>query len=261
MRLVYPARPQAAPAAPPARPAQAAAPETFSRCVAGAFSYPFRDGGGLILLVTAAGLLLLNVVARIAGFAPILGLGALAILAVFVNGYLFLYVKQVILASVDGKESPPNWPGIGDGSIIASFFQLFCLCALCFGPAVLWRILGPDPGNGLVAVLLAAAGMIYFPMGQIGLALADTLAGLHPAVILPSILKSPGAYSVSVLMVAASGAVQLGGEAAAEALPIPLLPTFAVQFLSLYLLVFVARVLGIMYRLHRKDLARFHEVV
>jgi hypothetical protein len=52
-------------------------------------------------------------------------------------------------------------------------------------------------------------------------------------------------------------AVQVGAGRLAEYVPIPFITTFCVEFLTLYLLVFTARVLGVMYYVRRQDLNWF----
>lgn len=129
--------------------------------------------------------------------------------------------------------------------------------AISFGPWLLWRMWGPEVGGDWLAWVLVGWGVLYCPMALVGLALADSVAGLNPLVIVPSILRLFGHYAVAVSLAGALLLVQLMGGRLADALAIPVVSSLAVHFLSLYLLVVIARILGVTYHLHREELAWF----
>jgi hypothetical protein len=91
-------------------------------------------------------------------------------------------------------------------------------------------------------------------MALLGIALADSITGLNPLVILPSIVRILGHYFLAWMLGVMLMAVQVGGTWLAEYVPIPFITTFCVEFLTLYLLAVTARVLGIMYYVHRTEL-------
>ncbi|MCZ7634828.1 MAG: hypothetical protein M5U12_01405 [Verrucomicrobia bacterium] len=95
-------------------------------------------------------------------------------------------------------------------------------------------------------------------MALVGLALADSVAGLNPLVIVPSILRLFGPYAAAVSLAAILVLVQFVGGRFADALSIPVVSSLAVHLLSLYLLVVTARILGVTYYLHREELAWFN---
>jgi hypothetical protein len=140
---------------------------------------------------------------------------------------------------------------------VGPFLQFLALTLVCFGPLLIWQIWGPDFGGIWMPATLGALGTFYFPMALVGVALADSVAGLNPAVIVPSILRIFGHYVLAWVLFAVLTAMQAGGGWLANLLPIPFITTFFVEFLTLYLLVVIARVLGVMYYVHREDLGWF----
>jgi hypothetical protein len=231
---------------------------TFVGWVAEAFSYPFRGHGVWMLLSGALALMLTYYAALLARYAFVFGLLALIILTIGVIGYFFAFIKEVTATSAGGAKSLPGWPEIASpADFLTPFFHCLGLLVVSFGPWLLWRIWGLDFGEAWMPWALAALGAFYAPMALVGLAMADSLAGLNPAVIVPSILRIFGHYCVAVVLVVILLGVQFLGGWLADALPIPLVTPFAVQFLTLYLLVVTARILGAMYYLHREDLGWF----
>jgi hypothetical protein len=234
------------------------APLTFARGLAEAFAYPLRSSGVWMVLSGALALLLAQYAAQLASYAFLLGLLALVILTVGVVGYYFAFIKQVIVTSASGANTLPGWPEIlSPADFLEPFFHCLALLAVSFGPWLLWQVWGPDVGRDWMSWVLLGWGAFYCPMALVGLALADSVSGLNPAVIVPSILRLFGPYCAAVLLVGILLLAQLGSGWLAEALSIPFVSSLAVQFLSLYLLVVIARILGVTYYLHRDALGWF----
>jgi len=231
---------------------------SFARGVTDSFSYPFRGNGVWMVLSGAIALMLTRYMAVLAGYAFLLGLVALLILTIGVTGYFFGFIKEVVATSAAGADTLPGWPEVtSPADFLTPFFHFLGLMVVSFGPWLAWQIWGPDVGAAWMPWVLAALGAFYCPMALVGLALADSIAGLNPAVIVPSILRLFGHYCVAVLLVMILLVVQFAGGWLADAVPIPLIAPLAVQFLTLYLLVVIARILGVLYYLHRDELGWF----
>lgn len=231
---------------------------TFGRGVADAFAYPLRGSGVWMLAVGALALLLAQYAAWLASHAFLLGLLALVILTVGVVGYFFAFLKQVIVTSASGADTLPGWPDIlSPAEFVEPFLHFLALMAISFGPWMLWRMWGPEVGSDWIPWVLLGWGVLYCPMALVGLALADSVAGLNPLVIVPSILRLLGHYATAVSLAGVLVLVQLMGGRLADALSIPVVSSLAVHFLSLYLLVVTARILGVTYYLHREALGWF----
>lgn len=244
---------------------------TFVQAVIGAFGYPFRENGGWMLVGGAVALTLTKGVAFLAGAAPFYGLLALVILTIGVTGYFFAFLKDVLGASARGEDNLPGWPELtGPQDFAGQFLQLLALVGFCFGPmlvAHLWiapiAVTGALAGANSIPLLLGIPwllgllGAFYFPMAFVGVALADSIAGLNPVVILPSIFRIFVHYCLAwVLAVVMVVLVGAGGRLV-QWLPIPFVTTFCLEFLTLYWLVVTARILGVMYYVHRRDLDWF----
>jgi len=247
----------AQPSASGADPDDAAA-MNFARGVADAFGYPIRAHGVWMLLSGAVALLITQYAAMLARFAFLLGLFALVILAIGVIGYFFAFVKDIVATSAAGRDTLPDWPEIARPTdFLAPFFHFLSLMVISFGPWLLWEIWGPEFGEPWMPWVLAGLGVLYCPMALVGLALADSIAGLNPVLVVSSILRILGHYFVVVILVVLLMGLQSLGGWLAEVVPLPLITPLAVHFLTLYLLVVAARILGILYSMHREELGWF----
>jgi hypothetical protein len=235
-----------------------AAEMTFIQGALGAFGYPLRASGGVLILAGAVALTLTDYARFLAGYAPLLGLVALVFLFIGVTGYLFAFAKDVVATSAQGEASLPSWPEVTSPADFAvPCGQFLALALICFGPLLVWEKWQPEDTSIWISVLLTAAGAFYFPMALVGVALADSIAGVNPAVIVPSILKILGHYLMAFALVVLLVAAQWAGEWLARRMAIPLLPTFLAELITLYLIVVTARVLGIMYYVNRERLGWF----
>ena len=159
---------------------------TFARGLTEAFAYPLRSSGVWMVLSGALALLLAQYAARLAGYAFLLGLIALVILTVGVVGYFFAFIKQVIVTSASGASTLPGWPEIlSPVDFVEPFLHFLALVGVSFGPWFLWRMWGPEVGGDWIPWVLLGWGVFYCPMALVGLALADSVAGLNPVVIVP----------------------------------------------------------------------------
>lgn len=231
---------------------------TFCQGLAGAFNYPFRAGGGALLVTGAVALTITDYAALIASYAFLLGLVALLILAIGVTGYLFAFIKNVVTSSSAGDDAMPGWPeAASPADFIGPFLQFLALVLFCFGPFIAWSIWSPDWGGAWVSLILAAGGAFYFPMALLAVSMGDSIGGVNPALVLPSILRILNHYVVAFVLVLGVMALQTASGWFMELIPVPVVPTLLTEFVTLYLMIVSARVLGLMYHVNREKLGWF----
>ena len=220
-----------------------------------AFQYPLQ-GDGLILIISGGVFLavidLVSIVA-ISGF-----------LVVFGTGYLVAFLRRIITSSANGEERMPDWPDITDFAedIRVPFWQFIATAVFSFAPVIflyVYALVWAQPADSfwLTPALFAglAVSCTYFPMAFLALAMYETLAALNPVLIVLSILNIWRGYALTLLLLGVAVLIRWGGEHALHhILPIPILPTLIVNIFGLYLLVVEVRLLGVLYRTHRRDL-------
>ena len=239
--------------------ARPTAPATFTQRLPTAFTYPFRRDGLILLL---GGMLFFGLLSFLLRWAILLGL----IIAGFYAGYLFACMQKIIVTSAQGDEELPPWPDLTDfhQDIAVPLFQIGSTTLLCLAPGpvlmLLSRVGTPAADLGLfwLSVVLTVLGALYYPMALLAVAMADSLAGMSPMLVIPSILKVPGQYLVACgvlgLLVVGEHVTRAG---LARLAPIPLLPGALRGFLSLYCLAVEMRILGLLYHTNRKRLSWF----
>lgn len=238
------------------RSAASASSPTFARQISGAFAYPFK-ADGVILLV--AGTIFYVVLGFVAAHAAILGLGVM----LFGTGYLISYYQRILLSSATGQASMPDWPDFTSlGDFVAPVLQFIVTALFAFGPFLaLTNFAPPDApwrlwGIGGAIIL----GGLYFPMAFLAVTMADSLSALNPLIILPAILKIPAGYLLMVILtVAIVGAGSFGELLLARWLAVPILPSLMSEFLTLYLGTVVMRLLGLLHWTNKADLAWFRQ--
>jgi len=233
-------------ALPPRARAEAVHP-SFARLLPGAFVYPFR-GSGVILLV--------------AGAVFFLVLGMLPIIGLLITGYLFSYAKRIVAASATGEDDPPDWPDFTNwyDDILAPYGHLIALVVLTFGPSVLLGIFLPKTAAWSEALVMAAivAGAFLAPMAMLALAMFDTVAALNPAALILSIARIPGHYIVGAVAFGLVIGAYMVTDATIEAVfPVPFLGSLVAGFVNLYLVAVAMRILGLLYRCKKDALGWF----
>jgi hypothetical protein len=245
---------------------EAPAEISFTAQISGAFKYPFK-GDGVILMCAGTMLLLLVDGARsIAKFAPIYGFIAVIMLTVFGTGYLTAFLRRVITSTAQGEEEMPEWPEIQDygSDVVAPFLQLIGTVVFCFAPAIgftIYALVG-SPGDSAWLGWATTAAMVfscvYFPMAFTAVAMSDSIVAVNPMVVIPSIMKVLGQYLLTVVVLGVILLVRwLLYRLLGKLLPIPLLPTVITSLIGLYLLVVEMRILGLLYRNNKDRLGWF----
>ena len=221
---------------------------SFYKSIPGAFVFPFRRNGLILLLSGTAFFAVLN---YLSGAAGIVGAG----LGVFSCGYLFAFVQSFINSSALGHDEMPGWPDF-DGwweSGFLPFLQLFGILAVCLGPAILYGWLATDAQLWLL-IALWAGGLLYMPMALLAVAMYDSVAALNPLLIVASILRVPLEYMVTCLVLGLLLLFMGVSNWWEENLHARLVASIVDHFLSLYTLTLVARLAGLLFYTTKKRL-------
>jgi len=225
-------------------------PGFFTR-LPGAFIYPFK-GSGLLVLIAAT--IVFAVLAQVSGlFAILLKLAAI--------GYLYTFMQNIIHATAAEEKEMPDLPGFDD--LFSACFRFIATVVLCFGPAIGLGIAKVffEVEISLVLVLATLAlGCLYFPMAFLAVAMKDDIMAANPLVVFPAILKAPGEYLVTALLLTGVFALRFAGDLASSGagslafstrdmstLLMILAGRAFWSFCSIYLLTVTMRILGLLY--------------
>jgi hypothetical protein len=236
----------------------APAEKGFLTSLPGAFIYPFRGSGLLILIFST--LLFAALGARMAGlFSIIIKIGAL--------GYLFSYMQNIIHATAAEEAQMPELPGMDD--LFSGFLRLAGTVVMSFGLALgllIAKLSGVDlPVSAILISMLL--GCLYFPMAFLVVAMKDNVMACNPLVVVPAILRVPAQYLVTVVLFAAIfGVKQIGDLVSGAAGSVAFTTTdmkvmfiaFGIRmiwsFASVYLLTVNTRIMGLLYLTQKEKL-------
>ena len=256
-------------------------PKGFYARLPGAFVFPFRGSGLLVLIVGTILLAAIKTGGGMGGFGLRGGMGVgfrggmsfgwWGLMArVIVLGYLFTYMQTIIHSTAVEEEEMPPLPSMTNfwEDIILPCLQLIGLTLISFAPAIgvgCWVIATEQESMGVLLLSVFAFGCLYFPMAFLSVAMLDSVAAANPLQVIPSIFKVPIEYLVAVIALAGVlGIRALGDFVLVELFPrgltthsiAKLLEMFAAQafwsLASLYLLTVGMRILGTLY-VTRKD--------
>ncbi len=101
------------------------------------------------------------------------------------------------------------------------------------------------------------AGASYFPMAFLAVAMFDSVAAVNPLLVIPSILKVPLEYLLTLLLFGSAFAVRWAGNQVLPQVMPRLLAGVVSGFIGLYLLTVQVRILGLLYRSRRSALGWF----
>jgi len=216
--------------------------------MAGAFSFPLQGHGPALILV---GTLFVWVTSIMASYSLFFGLALL----IFLWGYLTSYMIRVISTTAIGNNEPPEWQGIEDmwEGILKPFLMVSLAGIVCFIPGLTLLALGGLPLWLVIGVL--ALGGFFFPMALTTVAMFETLMALNPVLIVQSILRVPGSYTIACIFFFIAVFFRVVSEV--TTMFIPLLNTFIGTAVSIYFLMVQARILGLLFRLNQRKLEWF----
>ncbi len=230
--------------------------EGFFRRLPGIFVYPFRGSGLLVLIISTIVFAALDFI----------GSGFYILLKILVVGYLFAYMQNIIHATANQEEEMPDLPGMDD--LFGACFRLVGAVVMSFGLAIglaVYAFLQEAPAAMIAIIPALLFGCVYFPMALLAVAMKDSVAAANPLVVVPAIVKVPGEYLVTVILMGAVLGARIAGEAMVAFMTggammtrsmSVLFTSFAVRavwsLVVVYLLTINMRLLGILY-LTKKD--------
>jgi hypothetical protein len=236
---------------------------SFPRQILGAFKYPLK-GDGLILIAVGTFLfLILDAAKAVARFAPIYGLIAMIILTVASIGYLTAYLRLNLNATALGEDDMPVWPEMKN--LGATFFELLVTVLFSFAPAIgltIYAAVAAGAGDtawlGWVTMAALLLGSFYFPMAFMAVSMFDSAGAVNPLLVIPAIAKVLKEYLLTVVMLLVILVLRwLLKNYLPALLPVPLLPLIIFSLAELYLLIVEVRMLGLLYRHKKRELAWF----
>jgi len=239
----------------------AAAKGFFAR-FPGAFIYPFRGSGVLMLLISAV----------VLSFAQSLTGAWISIpLMIAAYGYIFSFMQNIIHATANEEEEMPGLPGLDD--VFGGAFRLAAVVMICFFLPITFAVLKfldvfDVPGSALMATMVL--GCLYFPMAFLAVAMKDSALAANPLVVIPAILKVPLGYLLTAMIVIGIFALRQLGSAAAGAAAgegyhtrdmSVMFMTFGLRavlsLVNVYLLTVSMRILGLLYVTNKHKLGWF----
>ncbi len=229
--------------------------QSFTGRLFGALAYPFCGDGAVIFGSGVVFILLMGVMASFSGMIAM-------ILSFVVTGYFFGALQGIVQSSAQGIDTMPPWPGTEDWTeeIAGPFLRWVVTLATCFGPGAAVCFWGWKNTDTLVlwaGVGLGLLGLVVYPMAVLAVSMADSIAGLHPFLVIRSIAASPGRYLAVVALITLLIGVQVGTSCWAEKLPVPFVGDAWHAFNGLYFAVVQARLLGVFYHANRERLGWF----
>jgi hypothetical protein len=242
-----------------------------------AFVYPVRGSGVLVLIVAAIIFAALNWLSGGTRYGVLPNVfGWTLLFSIMAVGYFFAYMQTILHSTAAGDTEMPPLPSMADfwSDIIVPCFQLIGLVIVCFGPAiavVIWMVSSEQSSLVIALIAALAFGCLYFPMAFLSVAMLDTILGANPIQVIPSILKVPLQYLVTIILLGLVFGMRSMGD---EMLPM-LFPrglsthnmTKLFAFLalnafwgigSLYLLTVSMRLLGLLYFTNKEKLGWFN---
>jgi hypothetical protein len=246
---------------------EAPAERSFFRELPGAFGYPFRGAGVLVLIVAAVLFTLLDIfrAQRMGGIlAPIVWI----VVTVVTGGYLYSYMQNILHATAADEQQMPEMPAMED--LLSNFFRLLGTVLISFGPAMVLAYLAIAQALPMAAIALIPAvifGGLYLPMAFLAVAMKDNVMAANPLIVIPSIVRVPLEYLVTATFVAAIFGMRYVGDAFTNAMAgesmmgtsvSKMLLLFGLRavwaFISMYLLTVTTRILGLLYLTKRERL-------
>jgi hypothetical protein len=237
---------------------------SFFRLLPQAFTYPLQGNGLAVIIGGGVFFAFLDFLQRRLPFIFLFGL----IIPVIQWGYLFAFLENVITSSASGPEAQASWPEFSDwwSDIFSPLLRWLAVILLCLGPAAYFLgqaslaalMAGASPATTLLAgVACGIVGALYLPMALLAVAMAGSIVGLNPFVVIPSMLRLPLQYATACALMLVALVLEVVAARVVTLLPIPILPSVVAWCLFLYCMVAEMRLLGLLYYAHEEDLGWF----
>jgi hypothetical protein len=255
------------------------APKSFFSQLPGAFIFPVKGFGPLVIILSAILLLGLSFFTpgpTRFGYIPTTASWTL-IFRLLYMGYLFAFMQSIIHSTAIGEDEMAGLPSLGNfwEDILLPGLQFLGLTLISFGPAIgvaAYMIFGPrgDEGTAILPYALLGAfvfGVLYFPMAFLAVAMLDSVMAANPIQIVPSIFKVPLEYFVTCLVLGLVVALPPIGDflldwmfpAGLHSRDMGMMFGYLASIIfwrlfGLYLLVVGVRILGLLFRCKREKL-------
>jgi hypothetical protein len=228
----------------------------FYEQIPSAFVYPFRGNGiwmlGIGTVVFSGMEVLSNLTRTILGF----------MVSVGITGYLFAYMQRIISHSAQGDEEMPDFPDFSDwwSDIVRPFLIFMAAILMSSVPTLIAAYyIGKDESFMPLIYPALALTALYFPMALLAVGITDSFVAVSPHVVVPSIVRVFVPYLLTFLLLAFLFGIRIAGgmgieEIPSEWLPLRIVVTFVMGFVSLYLMAVEMRLLGLLFRSYRPQL-------
>jgi len=180
-------------------------------------------------------------------------------------GYVFLFLNDVVRSSAYGDIHHPRSPSwslsASAGAVARWVWALVCAVLVC---SPLWWRLGREPNSlrdWLIDGALAVPVLLYAQMAIVAVILFDDPIAANPWTVFRALYRAGfDSIRVTIATATAIGLICLGGVGLLR-LPMTLavVATYGYGFASLYLALFVTRVLGLYFRRNAKRIGWFPE--
>ncbi len=227
--------------------------KSFYKNIPGAFRYPFKRNGLILLASGTIFFGLLNFAySFLGGFVSLIGIG----IGIFITGYLFSFMQDIISSSAMGEEEMTSWPDYLNfyDSGLQPWLELAGTLVVTLGPGFACARFAPDEYEWC-SITLLILGCLYLPMGLLAITMYGSLVALNPLTVIISIFRVPREYLVLCLLLGLLFCVSFSLKIVfARYVEIAIIPSIVEQFLSLYFLTVEMRLLGLLYYAKRDRL-------
>ncbi len=242
---------------------EAAKTGSFFSLLPGAFAFPFKNGGWLILICATLFLGVVDFLSKASKFGGLMLLMRTLMLHVIFLGYMFAYMQNIIQNTARGDESEASLPDITNflEDILIPCGQLLATVLFSFGlvfAAIIWSFNGGGDAAGMAILPAIILGCLYFPMAFLAVAMFDTVTALNPMLVVPSIIKVPLQYLTACVLLGIVFVVRgFGDQVLKSFIPIMFVPDIISSFVGIYFLTVQCRILGLLYFTNRPTLGWF----
>jgi hypothetical protein len=214
-----------------------------------ALSYPIRRGGWIMIVIGA----LLSAIIDAVKSSPMIGIVGLVV-AIAGMGYFGAFYLDIVSTTMVEQDNVPDWPSFNNywDDIFAPFLRLLSLVVISFGPAFAFTFFADPTARWSQSAFwgLIAYGCLYFPMSVLAVQAFGGLGAALPHVVFPGLARAMPNYLVAVVgLVIVYVALKFGQAYAAD---VPYVGWFLAAAVSIYVLMFQGRLIGLIY-LDKRD--------
>jgi DNA-directed RNA polymerase subunit RPC12/RpoP len=163
------------------------------------FLYPANVQGLIFLAIAVLLPMLIRVISLfLCLFGIILSL-FIAVIEMYVYWYLAQCVRDSAAGSIRAPDTLAETPGIWE--LLWQLFELLACLAVCAAPVAVYY--GFTHRIDLTFWILAGSGAFLYPMTLLGVLMFDSINGLNPIIIIPSIFSTIFQYCGLVILIGA----------------------------------------------------------